>query len=63
MPISISAEPAAALVDVPTAVTIAGLAPGETTVVETLATDHAGVEFRSWQRFAADGAGRVDLGV
>ena len=61
MPISISAEPVDALVDVPVEIAVSGLAPGEPVSVEAFTRDHAGVDFRSQARFVANEDGSVQL--
>ena len=53
--------PGSALIDVPIAVRLSGLVPGEEVVLRAQTEDRDGREFRSWARFHADADGHLDL--
>ncbi len=59
MVIRLLAEPADALIDIPTTVEITGLDPGAVLEVRASMADHTGAEFSARAQFAADASGRI----
>ncbi len=55
--------PGSALIDVPIAVQLSRLVPGEEVVLRAQTHDKDGREFRSWARYHADADGRLDLAM